>query len=340
MVNITSNFKKPRIPTSDGPAGSGINGTALIKTMADNDGAFDWAEGFDANGDGNAADDMTTLASIYETNNGNPGDYDNTDTDTDGIPDWMDNQPTIPGYIENTKPPFLVQSSIYWVTANNNGLAGIFDEAVGGSLAPVPDQNSVNDKDWRDENTATSLPVELIRFTAQKDGCAIYLKWIAASEINFSHYQIERSVAGRNFTKIATQQASGSTALFEYSYIDNNADAKNYYRLKMVDLDGSFEYSAIVAVNLDCKKVHSLSVYPNPVNQGNLLNVHILAELQTVQLQIIGLTGKIVREDLYHLQEGDNNILMETSDLPLGNYLLLVTTASGTATRQLNISKK
>ncbi len=175
-ANANSGTNTGVSPNEDDNDGSGP--VDYLDTDSDNDGAYDWTEGFDSNGDGNAVDDIILLAAAYETNNGNPGDYPTTDTDADGVPDWLDNQVSTSGYVESTRPPFLNQSSGAWVDANNNGLADIFDTAMNGTIAPTPNVDGINDHDWRDPATTALLPVDLVSFSGEEIDCVRYvLKW-------------------------------------------------------------------------------------------------------------------------------------------------------------------
>ncbi len=119
------------------------------------------------------------------------------------------------------------------------------------------------------------LPVKLISFDANVNNCVVNLNWASASETNFKDYEVQYSTNGSNFQTIATIPAalqSNSTDQ-SYSYQHNNPQQGNiYYRLKMVDIDGKFEYSKIIALKLDCSK-SSTFVYPNPVT--DILNVNI-----------------------------------------------------------------
>lgn len=105
------------------------------------------------------------------------------------------------------------------------------------------------------------LPITLVSFKGNQNGNAIHLNWKVADEINLSHYELEQSTNGINFTKIATI-AAGKTL---YSFIDKNISYfsnKYYYRLKIVDSDGKFSYSIIVSIIIKGKQ--SMSISPNP----------------------------------------------------------------------------
>ena len=117
------------------------------------------------------------------------------------------------------------------------------------------------------------LPVRLTDFSAKVNNCTVNLNWDAKSETNSKKYDVESSTDGRNFQTIATINAVNTGADQKYSYQQNNPQqGKLYYRLKMIDIDGKFEYSKIIAMRLNCNR-SSVFVYPNPVN--NILNVNI-----------------------------------------------------------------
>jgi hypothetical protein len=97
----------------------------------------------------------------------------------------------------------------------------------------------------------TTLPIELVYFEANPSNDAVDLEWMTASEIDNSHYELEKSLDGVDYSKIATVDAIGnSQTLTTYYYTDHsqNAVATVYYRLKQVDYDGQFSYSHVVAV--------------------------------------------------------------------------------------------
>ncbi len=104
------------------------------------------------------------------------------------------------------------------------------------------------------------VPVRLVSFTGIESGAFVNLEWKTAAETGLDRYELERSVDGVNFSRIATITAGHSL----YGYIDNiNSINANlfYYRLKMVDTDGKFAYSDILRVKF---KTTTISIMPNP----------------------------------------------------------------------------
>lgn len=98
------------------------------------------------------------------------------------------------------------------------------------------------------------LPVELLYFRVNGD----VLEWATASEENNSHFEVERSVDGRDFLAIGKVEGNGTTSeRNEYKY--NIPQGAAYYRLKQVDFDGAYEYSDVVFSRGD---VDEFTVFP------------------------------------------------------------------------------
>jgi uncharacterized protein len=180
-------------------------------------------------------------------------------------------------------------------------------------------------------NISATLPVSLTGFTVVKDGNKSKLKWTTAQEVNTKEFIIERSSDGINFKSIATTKAAGnSTAAVNYNAIDiNPGKGVNLYRLKMVDIDGKSEYSAVRRVNFDNNNLYS--VYPNPAK--NIINISVDnangvaadAEIYNTQSQLlikrkINIASQITPVDI--------------SSLSSGIYFLKIIAADGTVTMQ------
>ena len=111
------------------------------------------------------------------------------------------------------------------------------------------------------------LPVNLISFSANKINNAVQLNWQVVSEKNISFYNVERSNDGSSFENLTQLKPSGTN----YSFIDQHPLAgTDFYRLKMMDADGKFTYSKVVAIKMNSKNVR-LQIFPNPAR--NILNI-------------------------------------------------------------------
>ena len=119
------------------------------------------------------------------------------------------------------------------------------------------------------------------------------LQWKTTNEINTSHFEVQRSKDGINFTKIGMVQAANITGINNYFFTDAAPLlGNNYYRLKQIDMDGRFTYSKIVTITFQ-SIINSLIIYPNPVVDWLYLQYPITTEM--VALQILDNKGAVVK---------------------------------------------
>ncbi|MEM1321999.1 MAG: T9SS type A sorting domain-containing protein [Bacteroidota bacterium] len=110
------------------------------------------------------------------------------------------------------------------------------------------------------------LPVELVKFNAKKlNSTTVVLTWETSMEVDNSHFVLERSTDGVEFTPFAMVYGKGAN-YNSYKELDHSPFyGTNYYRLRQVDLDGSYELFNVVAVEMNQRT--SVLVYPNPTTE-------------------------------------------------------------------------
>ncbi|SHJ36004.1 Por secretion system C-terminal sorting domain-containing protein [Hymenobacter daecheongensis DSM 21074] len=114
------------------------------------------------------------------------------------------------------------------------------------------------------------LPVQLVAFTGRATEQGVALSWRTASELNASSFEVERSANGRDFGRLASVKAAGtSTTTRSYAYTDGTAGpGRHSYRLHQLDLDGTAAYSPVVTVEIkEAPAPLFSSAYPNPFDQ-------------------------------------------------------------------------
>ena len=97
----------------------------------DDDGGFDWTEGYDVSGDGLAAPEFEATALAHAATGGSALHYPVLNTDTDIVPNFVDNQPNTHGYVEAIRPPFFVSFSPSWVDEDKDGLVDLLEIVIG-----------------------------------------------------------------------------------------------------------------------------------------------------------------------------------------------------------------
>ncbi len=114
---------------------------------------------------------------------------------------------------------------------------------------------------------ASSLPVDIISFNGRLSGDEIKLDWVGENEINFHHYEVERSINGTSYFTIGQVQAAN---LRNYNYADNISNLlgrRVYYRLKKVDKDGRFTYTPVFSIHIPLTT--KFNIYPNRFTSSN-----------------------------------------------------------------------
>ena len=174
------------------------------------------------------------------------------------------------------------------------------------------------------------LPVNLLSFTAAKSGSGVLLNFATTGEVDLASFEIERSADGASFATIGSVAAgqhaaadagneTDSTAQNEYTFDDTRPlPSVNFYRLKMLDRDGSYSYSKVVTIRYN--NTSSLSVFPNPA--GGTINVELHLPAGQVLLQVIDASGHTVRTLALSSTGGNLSTAMDISGLANGWYFI------------------
>ena len=165
------------------------------------------------------------------------------------------------------------------------------------------------------------LPLKLVSFSGSVNGSAIILQWQTSNEVNTKAFEVERSSDGINFLPVGKLAAANTDGNNFYSYTDNAAGQNaGFYRLKMIDENGSFSYSSIIKVK--SSSAARLTVFPNPVTNYISIsgtNAKGFVDITTMQgtvLKRISITG--------------NSQTFDLASYPSGIYILKYTTGSTT----------
>lgn len=157
--------------------------------------------------------------------------------------------------------------------------------------AGATENNPLNDIAEVFASTASLLPVTLSVFDGSVNACNVVLNWETSMETNFSHFELQYSENGTDFTTIKNIPAvSGAGAKKYQTSITQNA-ATAYYRLKMVDLDNTFSYSGkVLQFRTNCNN-DKITLFPNPVVNDR---VTISGIPQKSIIQIHHIDGKLL----------------------------------------------
>ncbi|MBK9382008.1 MAG: T9SS type A sorting domain-containing protein [Chitinophagaceae bacterium] len=185
----------------------------------------------------------------------------------------------------------------YTITYNPAGSATVVVTKLGSTLPAV----------WGDFNALA------------KNNNRVNLNWSTLQENNVSHYTVEYSANGRDYTSIGTVAAAGNTTnVTNYSFVHNTPDVQktNYYRIRQSDLDGKTAYSVIRPVRFSKGTVAPILVTPNPVRDRLQLSV----QAENIRIMLVDLSGRTLKN--MNLQPGNHEL--SVTELAPGMYHLVI----------------
>lgn len=158
-------------------------------------------------------------------------------------------------------------------------------------------------------STVVPFPLSLTNFTAELKNERTELKWTTQHEVNFSHFSLQRSISGTDFTTIGKVEGKGGTSTNNYSYTDATLTKAGtyYYRLALTDKDGKITYSNIVSVKF--RQGFSINLVPT----RNEVNVTVNDVNGVVMVRLTDMNGKV------YAQQKQKVVAGETIKLPVGN---------------------
>lgn len=187
------------------------------------------------------------------------------------------------------------------------------------------------------EPSSGPLPVVLTGLKGAYNKGVANLTWGTQQEQNSSHFEVERSTDGVNYNLLGKVAAAGNSSKeLSYKFDDVKANAgANYYRLKMVDKDGRYEYSNTVLLNVNIKGFYVTGIYPSPF--ADRVNISISSENATTgTIRLMDNTGKIVAQQNAQIKKGITTITLDNlGRLAKGFYIAEVTSGETVVTQKI-----
>lgn len=222
---------------------------------------------------------------------------------------------------DHTAPPQTV-----WFITKDNAISGTLGDC-GPSLVGLDRAAFSGFSEFGFAGGSIILPVRLLHLDAVPvNNDFIRVDWAVTEEMNLDHYVLERSEDNLSFSRIGTTPATGvgaGTGTYDHNDFNVVPGIDYFYRLRMVDADGSEELSNSVRARLLPAGISAeFNVYPNPVKGGDL-NIDItLKEETNLQILVVDALGRVLRQRKYEAQAGLNQFTLATDDLAVGPYML------------------
>ncbi len=171
------------------------------------------------------------------------------------------------------------------------------------------------------------LPVTLVSFAASLRQQDVAINWSTANQANISRFEVERSTDGIGFYQTAVVTASSVSG--SYQSIDPKAAVlpfdKLYYRLKIINNDGSFSYSNVITVQLVSLTSVDFTILPNPVKAVLILQYHTLAD-KKADVVVYTASGKVVLKATLSPSTGISSHTFNVASLSKGVYYVSMNT--------------
>jgi len=191
---------------------------------------------------------------------------------------------------------------------------------------------------WTLSSLNNPLPVAFVLFNIKCEGGKVVLNWKTAQEQNSSHYIIERSTDGLNWTMIGSLPAAGNSNIERsYLFTDNNPLQKSYYRIAQYDINGRVGYTAIQ--RLSCNVMDALSIWPNPFHEKVFINVSVSNGSQAV-IKVFDNKGALIKIQNNPLLPGSNQLTVDMKNQPNGMYQLTIEWDNGQIKRTTKVIKQ
>lgn len=172
--------------------------------------------------------------------------------------------------------------------------------------------------------TATILPVNFSSFTGTNVNCSALLKWSTESESISSHYIVEASTDGSNYSQVGQVTSKNAALGSSYSYSTPLVGANNFFRIKAVDFDGKTAYNTkIVTIKNTCLGTATIGIYPNPT--ANTVTIYGLHGRNTINI-----TNELGQK-MATILNTTNAQVVPAAKYPSGNYVIGIVNQDGTS---------
>lgn len=189
----------------------------------------------------------------------------------------------------------------------------------------------------------SALPVKLTSFSAtKKNDTKIGLNWITAQEDNVSHFVVERSFNGADYTEVGMVFAVGNSKTnSNYNFTDELNSAASgiiYYRLRIVDMDGRIENSMVRLIRSgEQKETASIAAYPNPVMNELRVTLPATWQEKQVTIDIYNNNGQMVKRTVAN--KASQTETLNVSDMRTGLYVVKVSNGTEVAVQRIAKAK-
>jgi hypothetical protein len=177
----------------------------------------------------------------------------------------------------------------------------------------------------------------LLSFSGYEKNNKVNLNWKLAEDHTFSKIEIQKAVSVNKFELAREISITAShTNQYLFDFTDNAPLQGNaYYRLKLISSNGTVTYSNILAFRNNSDRSNSFKIYPSSIQTNATISV-VTSKAGTAVLQLIDYGGRIIHKQQITINEGSNNVQLNSmANVTGGNYLAVLRMDNNTYTQKI-----
>lgn len=275
---------------------------------------------------------------VIPSQNGSSASYDislyYTDTEIDA---WVDDNS---GVTANDFNIFKTSATVAAATTTNTDIVEVTPTAYtdfDGTTGKIYTASFTGFSTFGGANVTTTgtVPVELVSFTGKGHKNSVVLDWLTASELNTSHFVVERATEAKGFTALETVATTAKNSeVATYQLVDNKpVIGNNIYRLKIVDVDGQYVYSNTIVVKFEDNSIVS-NIFPNPAK--DVVFVNLRNTINTPQIIVRNYLGQVMN---VAVNNNGRTIELATNNLASGTYFIEIKSDTGSELKRVVINR-
>jgi hypothetical protein len=208
------------------------------------------------------------------------------------------------------------------------GTATFNVDRVSDPCVMVANTQTANDNSSVTLNVTTVLPLIVSDFSVIEKNCNAVLSWTTQLETDGKYFIVEKSNDGMNYNTVTSISPRGTPG--NYSITVDAPTGNMYYRLKLVNENGTFTYTPAKLLRISCTGKNFVSLYPNPVTSNSTATLSFKLNYQgKAAMAIVDASGRVVANSVITVGAGINNHLIDTRTLLPGVYFVKVSKTNG-----------
>lgn len=183
----------------------------------------------------------------------------------------------------------------------------------------------------RIKQTSQLLPLNLTFLSATKEENKAHIEWRIETDTEIDHYVVERSYNGVVFEDLAQVKSKQSSEEQAYHiYDDQPFSPISYYRLKIIQKDGSVRFTDVVSVSFE-RSLQQIRIYPNPANEQAIIS-YFSQTNEDISYEVFDAHGQLIHQGIEYGSSQQHIVNINTIDWQAGLYMIRIFTSNGIGT--------